>query len=771
MNNKVSLSHRFSRFIVEYRWVFTIIFIALAVFSAIMIPQTKIIYDLSTYTPEGGMTQQSIALMREEFDDKGSLTVMYADVTLEDAEIILDELKDIEGVSNVVFNADTDYKKSDALFNIILNDYDSTDNANATIERVFKYSLDKDTYFGGQSATSYLTRKNTEKEVLSVGIIIVVLVLAILLFTSRTYFELVVMLLVFGTATIINYGTNFLLGEISYISNFISIILQLVLTLDYSVILLHRFIEERETRSPKEASAATLGKGIPEILSSSLTTIAGVCALILMALPIGREIGISLTKGILLSIVTVIFLMPALLVFFSKPIEKTKHRPFLPNVTNFARKTLSARKVIIPAFIVIVSLACVGQFFNTYYFDINGSADIVSQKERIAQTFGTTNTLVVIVPNTDTEKEDALTEHVLSKTIINQALSLNRIELLGMDIRLKDKMNYIELAQTFEDIDMSSFSWITGISNKSEEQLMLDIIKDYINKKDPNSPIPIEEYKISLANLLVYIYDTYPILQSVEQIEQFALAVDNFESENYTRIMFNINGAVEGENTFQLIEELTNELGLFYGEDNFYLAGESVMNYEMARAFPDDNIKVLLFTSMFILLILLLTFRNLLLPLIMMLTIQGGIWINFAIQFLMGNSILFISYLVINAIQMGATIDYAIILTNRFQTTKNNFTDLKDAIAESLNSIFPTIATSGTILTGTGFIMGLATSEPAISSLGMLLGIGTFLSMVMVLLVLPQLLFVLNKWIDKSQIRLPKKKSSNDTVAKELINC
>ena len=174
---------------------------------------------------------------------------------------------------------------------------------------------------------------------------------------------------------------------------------------------------------------------------------------------------------------------------------------------------------------------------------------------------------------------------------------------------------------------------------------------------------------------------------------------------------------------------------------------------------------------MFILLILLLTFRNLLLPLIMMLTIQGGIWINFAIQFLMGNSILFISYLVINAIQMGATIDYAIILTNRFQTTKNNFTDLKDAIAESLNSIFPTIATSGTILTGTGFIMGLATSEPAISSLGMLLGIGTFLSMVMVLLVLPQLLFVLNKWIDKSQIRLPKKKSSNDTVAKELINC
>lgn len=754
MNKNANIMQKISAFIVKFRWVFTAIFIALTIFSVIMIPQTKVLYDLSTYTPQNGMLNKSLELMKQEFDDKGSLSIMFVDVSLDEADTLRAQLSSIEGVQSVSFDSEQSYKNSEALFNIILSDYDSTDGANATIERIIDFSVDKEAYLAGQSTSAYYTRKTTEDEVLSIGIVVAILVILVLLFTSKTFFELLIMLMLFGITALINYGTNFLLGEISYISDFIGIILQLVLTIDYSVILLHKFLEERETNNPKQAASIALGKGIPEILSSSLTTIAGMCALMLMTLPIGREIGLALTKGIVISILSAILLMPALLVFFSKPIEKTKHKSFVPNVTKPAKKLLSARFVIVSVFAVVVTLACVGQFYNSYYYDMNGSSAIVSQRERISQNFGTMNTLVVIIPNDDIEKEKQLTDFVLSKPLIDSVASLNTIALPDTDIRLKDKLTASEFTSVAKNMGFSDGGGLV-------EKIIGAIFNSYIEKYDPETTLSIDEYKIMLADLLVFVYenDYLPDAQA-QQFEPLMLAIDNFESENYSRLMFNIDGHVEGAETFALIEELLGELGQFYGENNFYLAGESVMNYEMDQAFPVDNTKVLVFTAVFILLILLFSFRNFLLPLIMMLTIQGGIWLNFAIPFVMGNSMLFLGYLIISAIQMGATIDYAIILTNRFQTTKSQYIDLKDAMASSINAVFPTIITSGVILTATGFILGIATSEPSISSIGMLLGIGALLSVVLVLFVLPQLLFVFNKPIDKCQITFRRKKKT-----------
>lgn len=746
---KTTLTHKFASVVVKFRWIFTAIFIAVAIFSIIMIPKTNILYDLSVYTPKGGMLNKSITLMKQEFDDKGTVSVMFADVTLEEAEAIKEELALIEGVQSVSFDVNNDYKNSDALFSIIFNDYDATKGANNTIERILNYMEGKDAYLAGQSATAYYTRKTTEKEILSVAIIIAVMVIFILLFTSKTYFELVIMLLVFGIAAVINFGTNFVLGEISYISNFIGIILQLVLTIDYSVILLHRFLEERELHEPKKATALALSKGIPEVLSSSLTTIAGMCALILMTLPIGKEIGLALTKGIIISILTVIFFMPAMLVFFAKPITKTKHKSFVPKVTKIAKKTLSARYVILAVFVVITTLACIGQFQNTYSFDMNASHATVSQRQRISESFGTMNTLAVLVPNTDTAKEKELTDYVLAKPLVDKAMSLNLVEIIPhSDIRLKDKITAQEFANIAEDMGFAA-----------SENMLKFAFQLYIDKNDPDTALPLEEYKVSIADLLVFLKESKLLpAEQAQQVEPLMIGIKNFESKNYTRIIFYIDAPIESPETFQLIEELTQELGQFYGEE-IYIAGESVMTYEMDKAFPTDNLKVVLFTSGFILIILLFTFRNLLLPLIMMLAIQSGIWINFALPFLVGNSIMFISYLVISAIQMGATIDYAIILTNRFQETKSNFVDLKEAIAESVNSVFPTIITSGVILTATGFILGMASSEPSISPLGILLGIGTLLSIIMVLFVLPQMLFVSNKLIDKLQFKWkPKRK-------------
>ena len=233
----------------------------------------------------------------------------------------------------------------------------------------------------------------------------------------------------------------------------------------------------------------------------------------------------------------------------------------------------------------------------------------------------------------------------------------------------------------------------------------------------------------------------------LDQVKQISFAKANLESENYSRITFNINGGVEDDDVFELVKTLKSGVSDFYEER--YITGESVVCYEMSEYFMKDNLMVCLFTDLFILVILLITFRNISLPIILILAIQGGIFIIFAIPFLSKTSISFIGYLIISAIQMGATIDYAIVLTNRYRGIRKDFTDRYDAMAAATNAVFPTILTSGVILTATGFVMSMLSSG-VVAQLGLLLGVGTLTSIIIVLFVLPSLLLVTEKVVDKT---------------------
>jgi len=736
---------RVSECIIRFRWVFAILFLALIIFSIFMIPKTNITYDLSAYVPKGGQTEKSLQILKDEFDDKGSVNVMIDNLSLEEATIAQSDMAKITGVGAVVFEPNENYRNSKALYTIILEDYDSSEEANATITRILDYLSSKDAYMSGVSAVTYFTRKAIEEEVVIAAIIIVTLIFAILLFTSRTYFELLIMLLVFGVAAVIHLGTNFLLGEIAFLSNVIGLILQLVLTIDYSVILLHRFMEECKEHSPQESMIISLSKGISEILSSSLTTIAGMAALMLMSLPIGIELGMILAKGIAISLITVIFLMPFLLILCSKLIERTKHRAFIPSVEKPAKKILSARRAIVSIFAVVVILAFVGQFLSGFSFNINGTKNIIIADEKIAKNFGTTNTLVIIIPKEDAEKEEELIEYMLEQPLINKATSLNTLE-IAPGIRLTDELTAAEFSAISQDLGMPVN--LTIIEN---------LFKSYIQKNDHENDIPIDEYRVPLIDFMSFVYENSRAIlpkDIASQLSQLILTRENFESENYIRIMFNIDGPVEGAQTFETIQTIENDLGKVV--EHFYLVGESVAMYEMQSAFPKDNLKVVLLTALFILIILFVNFRNFLIPFILILTIQGSVWINFAIPALTGIPTNYIGYLVITAIQMGATIDYAIILTNRYLTYNKRILDKKEAMSASVNAVFPTILTSGSILSLTGFVLGLATNEPTISSLGMLLGIGASLSLFMVLFVLPSFLLSCDKLIAKADFRTAK---------------
>lgn len=769
MQKKLSkISHGLKKIpegIVKLKWVFLVLFVALSIFGAVMIPHTKINYDLTGYLPANCDSSTALELLKKEFDDKGMAYVMVKDVTPEKAGEIKTRLEKVEGVATVTYVESMNYKNNSALYTVTLKDYDSTAGAFDAVKEVIDALSDEKAYLSGQSAFSYYTKLETEQSIMKLGIAIVVIILLVMLFTSKTYFELIVLILVFGAAMAINMGTNFLfVNGISYIANLVALVLQLALSLDYSIILLHRYMEERDNgEDAKTATVTALTKGLPEILSSSLTTVAGLAALMLMTLSIGAEIGLSLAKGIVVSMATVIFFMPALLVIFDKPIQKTRHKSFVPNVTKPARAIVKARKVIVPAFLLIAILAGVAQGFNKYSFNYNSGSLIVAPKKVIEETgFGTLNSLVVVVPKGDAEKERQLVKYVESFDLIDksQTTALATINVYSFvdpntteKLYLTDEVSKKDIGNLIDKIPSDA-----GVNPLILKPIIEGWFDDYVKKYLPEGTKP-SKAKVRLIDLLDFavrekfdaisrfIGDDPEKLAYLEQVKQISFAKANLESENYSRITFNINGGVEDDDVFELVKTLKSGVSDFYEER--YITGESVVCYEMSEYFMKDNLMVCLFTDLFILVILLITFRNISLPIILILAIQGGIFINFAIPFLSKTSISFIGYLIISAIQMGATIDYAIVLTNRYRNIRKDFTDRYDAMAAATNAVFPTILTSGVILTATGFVMSMLSSG-VVAQLGLLLGVGTLTSIIIVLFVLPSLLLVTEKVVDKT---------------------
>ena len=769
MQKKLSkISHGLKKIpagIVKLKWVFLVLFVALSIFGAVMIPHTKINYDLTGYLPANCDSSTALELLKKEFDDKGMAYVMVKDVTPEKAGEIKTRLEKVEGVATVTYVESMNYKNNSALYTVTLKDYDSTAGAFDAVKGVIDALSDEKAYLSGQSAFSYYTKLETEQSIMKLGIAIVVIILLVMLFTSKTYFELIVLILVFGAAMAINMGTNFLfVNGISYIANLVALVLQLALSLDYSIILLHRYMEERDNgEDAKTATVTALTKGLPEILSSSLTTVAGLAALMLMTLSIGAEIGLSLAKGIVVSMATVIFFMPALLVIFDKPIQKTRHKSFVPNVTKPARAIVKARKVIVPAFLLIAILAGVAQGFNKYSFNYNSGSLIVAPKKVIEETgFGTLNSLVVVVPKGDAEKERQLVKYVESFDLIDKSqttalATINVYSFIDADssetLYLTNEVSRKDIGDLIDKIPSDA-----GVNPLIIKPIIEGWFDDYVKKYLPEGTKP-SKAKVRLIDFLDFaVREKFDAISRfiggdpeklayLEQVKQISFAKANLESENYSRITFNINGGVEDDDVFELVKTLKSGVSDFYEER--YITGESVVCYEMSEYFMKDNLMVCLFTDLFILVILLITFRNISLPIILILAIQGGIFINFAIPFLSKTSISFIGYLIISAIQMGATIDYAIVLTNRYRGIRKDFTDRYDAMAAATNAVFPTILTSGVILTATGFVMSMLSSG-VVAQLGLLLGVGTLTSIIIVLFVLPSLLLVTEKVVDKT---------------------
>ena len=457
---------------------------------------------------------------------------------------------------------------------------------------------------------------------------------------------------------------------------------------------------------------------------------------------------------------------------------------------------------------MIVILSGVGQGFNTYSFNYNSGSMIVSGQTAINDAgFGTLNTLVLVVPREDTDKEKQLIaditqdggkfdkDSIVNDTAVN-AIAYTQMYGVGFagfaDTLTKEEI-LSSLTPLLGGMDLSGI----GITQENIGDMIGILFDDCYraqNAVSEGEAVPAGA-KLMVADLLDYMTDdigsgitslmSSKLFNALKQagveinpldfaqgekletaksfysvLSQIRFGIDNLRSAEYSRITFTLDTGVEDEKAFALLDRLYAGLGEYYEE--FYLTGESVACYDMAEYFTTDNMVVCLCSLGFILVILLFTFRNFSLPVILALAIQGGIWINFAIPFLAGNSVTFIGYLIITAIQMGATIDYAIVLTNRYRTTRHLYPDRYTAMAESENAVFSTIITSGSILTITGFALGIAASG-VVAQLGILLGIGTLASILIVLFILPSMLLVTEKLTDKTNFpKLRKRKAAEN---------
>lgn len=762
---KESITYRISRFIVDKRKGIYIFFVVAILFCISSVSKVKVNNDIASYLPATTETRRGLTVMEEEFREYGSARIMVANVTYEYAQELAEHMENTYGVDSVTFDDTPEhYKNASALFEVSFDAEADNETSVAAMTEIKEYLSDLDTYIVSEVGKDESASLQSEMRIILM--IAAVVIVGVLLFTSKTYLEVVVFIIVFGVAALLNMGTNYWLGEISFITNAIAIVLQLALAIDYAIILCHRFMEEREALEQREAVITALSKALIEISSSSLTTIAGLFALTFMQLRIGFDMGIVLMKGILCSLLTVFLLMPGLLMMFGKGIEKTRHKNFVPGIRPWGKLMVKCRYVlpVVLVVLIVVSVALSGHV--NYVFSNNTIDTGRPSEERIAMdkintTFGESNTIAMLVPKGNYDSERKILNQISELDKVNSALGLANVE-TDDHYMLTDRMVPQDVSEMVGvDIELVRLLYQAyGLENKQYGSLFMGV----------------DEYSVPLIDMLFFLggqLESGAIRLDEEQqqdildlYDTLVKAKSQLEGEHWSRLVFTADLPEECEESFALLEEMRGIAAKYYGNE-VMLVGNTTNAKDLQDSFGEDSSKINIITVLAVMAILLFTFKSSGIPILLILCIQGSIWINFAFPVITGSKLFFLAYLVVSSIQMGATIDYAIVMTSRYMDLKKTMS-AKEAMIEALDQSFPTVLTSGSIMTVAGFLIAAISTNAIIASVGLALGRGTFISIVIVMTVLPQLLLIGDKIIEKTAFTL-KEKEKKDVQSVAMV--
>lgn len=555
------------------------------------------------------------------------------------------------------------YKDKNALFSVTIDKKKRVEAVN-DIRKI----IGDDNAMTGSAVSTAAATTSTVKEIGRIAVIAVLFVILVFIITTDSWFEPVIVMAGLGVAIILNAGSNLIFGEISFVTNAAGNILQLAVSMDYSVFLIHRFTECRKAELDTKVDALTMSTS--SILSSGLTTVIGFLALCLMQFQIGPDLGRALAKGIAISLVTVFTFMPCLILCTYKWLDKLEHRPFVPSFHGFGK---AVQKIMIPVMVLFVLLivpSYLASNANSFYY---GASKIFNEKTQtgadtaeIEKIFGKSDTYVLMVP-----KEDKATQKKLSD-------ALHKIpEVTGI-------ISYV----------------------------------DTVGAEIPENYLDDEIYS-------------------------------KLCSDKYTRMVLSVDAEYEGDATFDLVKEIRNTVEKYYPGE-WYLAGEGVSTYDLMDTITHDMEKVNLVAIGAVFLVLLLSMKSIVLPVLLVLGIETAIWINLSIPYFTGQIIFYIAYLIISSVQLGATVDYAILLTERYKESRQTM-GKKEAVTKTMSAVTVSILTSGSVLTVVGFLLGVISTHGLLSQLGFFLGKGTLCSLIIVLFALPGMLYLFDRTFIKKK--------------------
>lgn len=671
---------KFYMSLVNHRKTMVMIFTMVFVVCLLLGNLVKVNYDINDYLPESSPSTVSLELMQEEFDGGiPNARIMISDVTIPEALEYKEKLEAVDGVTAVTWlddvvsifvplsTLDTDtletyYKDNNALFTVTIEE-DRRIEAVSSIREI----IGEDNAMTGSAVSTAISTTETVLEINKISIFTVLFVLVVLVMTTNSWMEPLIVLIGLGLAIVINNGTNLIFGEISFVTNAAGSILQLAVSLDYSVFLLHRFEECRqENPDVKAAMTEALCKSTSSILSSGLTTVIGFLALVLMQFRLGPDLGLALAKGVAISLITVFVFMPSFILLTYKWLDKTRHKELLPKFDLFGK---IVKKVTIPMvciFVILIIPAYLASNANDYYY---GSSNIFGSETQlgsdtavIESVFGKSDTYVLMVPVGDTATETELSQELNSLPQVTSIIS------------------YVDLA---------------------------------------GAEIPLEYLDENTLSQLI--------------------------SKNYSRMVLSVDVPYEGEDAFSLVEQV-RDIAQKYYSDTYYLAGEGVSTYDLMETVTNDMVKVNLMAISAVFIVLLLSLRSISLPIVLVLSIETAIWINLSIPYFMDTTIFYIAYLIISSIQLGATVDYAILMTDQYKENREMM-NKKAAVIQIISDVTVSILTSGSVLTVVGLLLGYITTNQLLGQLGIFIGRGAILSLIIVLFVLPGLLYLFDPLI------------------------
>ena len=859
---------KFGNFVVKARYWFFGLFLLLAVAGIVLAQFVGTNYNMVKYLPDNSKTKIGIKVMEDEFGSAGTASVMINGVTKEQAKELSNVIAQVEGVASAVFDeTNTSYyneNEQKALIKVFLNNSDYSVEAENTLSNI-ETALAGASYDMSGSAVDAIHNRNAAHSEMSLILLVAILVVAGILFlTSSSYIEPVIFLIVIGVAIIINMGTNIFLGSISFVTQSISSVMLIALEMDYSIVLLHRFREEKKkVGNSYLAMEKAINGSFMAVVASSLTVMAGLVALMFMDFTIGFDIGMVLAKGVFISVLAVIFFMPAVILMFDKLIERTSHKSFLPDmkkVGTFAKKSRFVMPILFLC-IVVCAVCMQGNIAFSYVVTTGADNSAVAKAEReVEKYFGKQNPLIVMMAKDDIDGQKNIANYIINykdeegNFIVNsqsalalssayEELSASEIVAMGLTKETaqnifaslnknvnEDKVYKIEVVnylvknntvlgtdfattingyynQLFAELDKATAKAMYGLTDMQvnalfgENEKVYNIVlinfvvenglpagktsdvliahgkanvvisktelKDKYNLTDEQIATlyavmgkNIETDSIKYYEMVKLLHDNQTLAGTVVANMQntFVSAKQTFEGassmlvgNNLSRMIFNINLATDDKTALEFMNDLEKQLNAVCGEEASYIVSNSYNVIGMSEVFDSDKTKTDLITIIAILIIVMCAFRSLSIPILLVLSIQGAIWINLAINVVGGSSVFFVCYLLAMAIQMGATIDYGILLTDRYVFARRK-QDKFEAIKTAIDKSFVTVITSGSILVLAAFCIHFLSSIPLIADIGLLIGRGALISIITILFVLPQLLLVFDRVIEKTTL-------------------